>query len=210
MPSKKRSVLPYYIFVQLIVAGFLVISFLNINKEEKPEERHFEVINLAEEQLDRIDKISDNLLSIIAFENNDKLSALNQNNTMVSIWEENQIRLKDLIDRSKIDEADKRNVYKMYETCHTFMNNFKTAQSYVIQKANVSSLSTNFNSLVKKNEEGYIKKMKELISIYHKAEEQKIEAQKRHNYIVFGIGLIFLSLNILLFITPAKKIIFGN
>lgn len=210
MPSKKRNILSYYIFVQLIVTGFLILSFLNINKADKPEERHYEVINLANEQLKRIDNISDGLLSIIAFENTDKLSALNQNNAMLGVWEENQAKLKELIDKSKIDETDKKEVYKMYQTCHTFMENFKTAQTYVIQKANVSSLASNFNTLVKKNENGYIQKMNELISIYQKAEDQKIASQKTHNYIVFGIGLIFCALNILLFVTPAKKIIFGG
>lgn len=210
MPSKKRSVLPYYIFVQLIVAGFLVLSFININKEEKPEEKHYEVINLAQDQLVRIDNISDGLLSIIAFENNDKLAALNQNNAMIVSWEENQHKLKELIDRSKIDESDKKSVQKMYETCNTFMEHFKTAQTYVVQKANVSSLATTFNSLVKKNENGYVQKMNELIAVYQKAENDKLKSQKTQNYMVFGIGLIFVALNILLFITPAKKIIFPS
>jgi two-component system, NarL family, sensor histidine kinase DegS len=210
MPSKKRSILPYYIFIQVIVVGFLALSYLNINKEENPEEKHYEVINLAKEQLGLINSVSDGLLSMLAFDNTNKLSALNQNNVLMNLLDENQEKLKTLIDRSKIEEKDKKEVYKMYETCNTFLNNFKTSQTYVVQKANVSSLASSFNSLVKRNEEGYIKKTNELIAVYEKAENDKQSSQKRQNYFVFGIGLVFLLFNVILLVTPAKKIIFGD
>lgn len=210
MPKKNRSILPYYIFVNVIIVAFLILSFMNINQKVDPSERHYEVINLAKDQITKVHSISDDLLQILAFDSESKINAINVNNAEVEAWERSQDELKELIDRSKIDTKDKDAVYDMYETCHKFMNKFKNAQTFVSQKADVGSMQSTFNNLVKKNEEGYISKMNELIAVYQKAEEDKLQSQKIKNYLMFGIGLVFVIMNILIFITPAKKIIFGE
>ncbi|MFN8436278.1 MAG: hypothetical protein U0V72_01470 [Cytophagales bacterium] len=183
---------------------------MNINQKVDPSERHYEVINLAKDQITKVHSISDDLLQILAFDSESKINAINVNNAEVEAWERSQDELKELIDRSKIDTKDKDAVYDMYETCHKFMNKFKNAQTFVSQKADVGSMQSTFNNLVKKNEEGYISKMNELIAVYQKAEEDKLQSQKIKNYLMFGIGLVFVIMNILIFITPAKKIIFGE